>query len=144
MTNTAEFCRHKGGYAFIFAMASGETVREASKKAGISERTGYDRASNPDWQKAIDGFGEEMFTKAAAEISTYLTDSSRKLHELLSSDSDQVALGAARALLDFGLRYRPGGESSTQHVNMAPVKAELDLSEDALAVVKALGIEEGE
>ena len=133
----------KGADKMILALAMGATLLGAAEQADISERTVRGRMQEKEWQAAVVARRDKLFAEAHGKIIGALTEAADKLRVLLDTDNEQVALGAARALLDFGLRYQPGGESST--VNVQPtVKAELDLSQDALAVVKSLGIVEAE
>lgn len=135
----------KGADKMILALALGATFTDAAEQADISERTVRGRMQASEWQRAVVTRRDELFAEAHGKIIGALTEAAEKLQALLGADNEQVALGAARALLDFGLRYQPGGETSTQQVNVRPtVKAELDLSEDALDVIRSLGIIEAE
>jgi hypothetical protein len=47
-----------------------------------------------------------MVEKAMGRTARAMTDAARVLHKLLRTGSDQVKLGAARALLEHGIKLR--------------------------------------
>ena len=63
----ADILRQKGASAFILAMASGETVRDASVRASINERTGYARTDDPKYQAAIAAKRNEIMSAATGK-----------------------------------------------------------------------------
>ena len=142
--------RKKGADAFILAMASGKTVRDAAASADIAERTAHRRLRDPkeqcdQWQAAIAAKRAELVDEAAGKITAHLTAAADALKELMANgESHNVRLGAARALLDFGLRYQPGGEEVSHHHAGPSMKAELELSGDALEVLRSLNISDAD
>ena len=96
--------RRKGADAFVLAMATGSTVVAAASKAGIAERTAFQRMADEDWQDAIAKRQAEIVEQAKQEIASHLAAATKTLADLLSHESGTVQLGAARALLDFGIR----------------------------------------
>lgn len=142
--------RKKGADAFILAMASGKSVKDAAASAEINESTAHRRLRSPkenahEWQAAIAAKRSELVHEAAGRITARLTAAADALHDLMQNgESHNVRLGAARALLDFGLRYQPGGEEVSHHHTGPPMRAELDLSGDALDVLRSLNISEKE
>ena len=142
--------RKKGADAFILAMASGQTVRDAAASASIAERTAHRRLRDPkeqsdQWQAAIAAKRAELVDAAAGKITAHLSAAAAALTEIMKNgESDNVRLGAARALLDFGLRYQPGGEDVSHHHAGPPMKAELELSGEALEVLRSLNISDAD
>ena len=140
----------KGADAFILAMASGKTVRDAAAAADIAERTAHRRLHDPkeqapEWLAAIAAKRSEIVDEAAGRITAHLTAAANVLNEIMQNgESDNVRLGAARALLDFGLRYQPGGEEVSHSHTGPPMRAELELSGDALEVLRSLHISDAD
>ena len=131
-------------------MASGKTVRDAAASADIAERTAHRRLRDPkeqcdQWQAAIAAKRAEIVNEAAGRLTAHLTAAADALKELMvNGESHNVRLGAARALLDFGLRYQPGGEEVSHHHAGPPMKAELELSGDALEVLRSLNVSDAD
>lgn len=105
--NDRVFGRCKGVDAFIFAMATGKTARAAAEAAGISEPTAYRRLADPDWQNAIDKRRVAIVDMASQAAAGHLEAAVQTLADLLDHESGSVQLGAAKAILDFGLRSGP-------------------------------------
>ena len=118
--------------------------------ADIAERTAHRRLRDPkeqcdQWQAAIAAKRSEIVNEAAGRLTAHLTAAADALKELMANgESHNVRLGAARALLDFGLRYQPGGEEVSHHHAGPPMKAELELSGDALEVLRSLNVSDAD
>ena len=91
----------KGDALLIPALASGETVQGAAKIAGIGERTATRRLTDPAFRAEVQRIQHEMVDKVAGLLSDGANEAAKKLKELLSAQSENVQLGAARALVDF-------------------------------------------
>ncbi|MEW6209106.1 MAG: hypothetical protein AB1631_12115 [Acidobacteriota bacterium] len=96
----------RGDAAIIPALASGKTLDEAAAASGIGKRTICRRQNDPAFQREVQRVQVEIVDKAAALLSDGAADAAKKLKELLSAQSENVQLGAARALMDFNLRLR--------------------------------------
>ena len=57
-----------------------------------------------EWQSAIAKRQTEIVERAKQEIASHLSAATQTLANLLKHESGTVQLGAARALLDFGIR----------------------------------------
>jgi len=98
--------RLKGEDPFVIAMAMNKTVREAAEEAGLHWKSGYRLMRHPRVKARI----EEMRRHASAAAATALSESGTaavgRLLELLGSEVESVALQAAKAILDYGIRLR--------------------------------------
>jgi AcrR family transcriptional regulator len=102
--------RSNADAALLAALASGATVRDAAKSAGVAERTVYRRLDDPEFRRRVDSTRAEMVSQAVARLSAAATEAVDTLRDLLSSDMDFARLGAARAILEIGIRLREHGE----------------------------------
>jgi hypothetical protein len=96
----------RGDTLLIPALASGMTLDEAAAVSGISKRTICRRQNDLAFQHEVQRVQAGLVDKAAALLSDGAAEAARKLKELLSAQSENVQLGAARALIDFNLRLR--------------------------------------
>lgn len=118
----AENGRRKGEAAFLLALAGGQTVREAAKTAGIGERTATRRLADPQFRRQVVAARAEMTQRALGRLAEASTEAVDALRGLLTSPSDTVKLGAARAILELGSRLR---ESLDLEARMAALEEQL-------------------
>jgi hypothetical protein len=98
-------------HALLVALACGATVEQAAAKCGISERTVYRRMEKPEFRRQIQAFKAEMVQRAAAALTAAAMESVRTLLELQKpSNAGAVRLGAARAILEMGVKLREMAE----------------------------------
>jgi hypothetical protein len=116
----------KGEDTFILGVASGRTLTEAAKQAGISHITAQRRMADPSVRRRISELRSEMLQSAMGRISGTLTEAVDTLRKLLKAKTDTVKLGAARALLEYGLRFR---ETLDLEERLAQVEAQLTAGE---------------
>ena len=113
----------------LSSLAAGLTAAEVARAAGVSERTVRRRLSDPEFAAKIEAARNEALHRAAAKVSAGAVSAADTLVVLLRpNERSMVRLGAARAVLDFGIRLR----------------AELELSDRLKAVEQHLGILETE
>lgn len=99
--------RSNADSALIAALASGATVRDAAITARVGETTVYRRLREPEFRKQIGDARAELVAQAVARLAAASTDAVTTLTELLGSNAPPaVRLGAARSILELGLKLR--------------------------------------
>src|SRR5262245_10582637 len=98
-------CR-KGEDAFLLAVASGKSVREAAALADISERTGTRRMADPHFRGLVSDLRSRMVQQALGRLAEASTEAADTLRALLRAEGETVRLGAARSILEIGQRLR--------------------------------------
>ena len=87
-------------------LAAGKTLRDAALAAGIAERTATRRWADPAFRRLVSRHRGEMVGRAVGELADGMTDAAKTLRELLDCESLAVRLGAARSLLEIGVKVR--------------------------------------
>jgi hypothetical protein len=100
----------RGTDAFLLASASGKSVIDAAGEAGISLRTAQRRRAEPSFRQELATLRGEMIERALGRLSDSMSAAADKLRQLLSANSEQVQLGAARSLLELGTKLRDSVE----------------------------------
>jgi hypothetical protein len=98
--------RRKGDDALLLALASGKTLREAARAAGIGERTATRRLADPEFRRRITELRTEMVSRALGTMADGMSEAAQTLRSLLKAQSESVRLGACRALLELGVNLR--------------------------------------
>jgi hypothetical protein len=106
----AEKGRRKGDDALLTALASGQTVRDAARSAGIGERTAFRRVADPDFRRRVAELRAEMIGRALGQLADGMTEAAGTLRKLLAADGESVRLGAARSILELGNKLREAVE----------------------------------
>jgi hypothetical protein len=106
----AEIGRRKGDDALLLALATGETVRDAARSAGIGERTATRRVADPDFRRRITEIRAAMIGRALGRLADGMVEAADMLRRLLDAQSENVRLGAARTLLELGVKLRENVE----------------------------------
>jgi hypothetical protein len=99
------------------AVASGQTLRDASKLAGVGERTAARRWAEPAFQRRVVALRAAMVERALGRLSDAMSEAAEQLRELLGARSEAVRLGAARSLLELGVKARQGGGHENTSTN---------------------------
>jgi hypothetical protein len=94
----------KGEAAFIVAIASGRTIRDAAKLSGLSERTAARRIRDPDVAENVRRCQAILLDQVIGQLVEGQVEAARCLRELLKSERESVRLHAAKSLLDIGMR----------------------------------------
>jgi hypothetical protein len=102
--------RRKGDAALVAALASGRTVRDAAKAAGVSEATAHRRLREPAFRQAVSEARGRMVENAVGQLADASTAAVATLRALLEAEADTVKLGAARAILEMGTKLRESVE----------------------------------
>jgi hypothetical protein len=100
----------KNADALALALAAGDSVPEAAVKAGMGERTAYRRLADPAFRQRIQALRGEMIGQALGRMANGMTEAADVLRALLKADAETVRLGAARSLLDLGVKLRESVE----------------------------------
>ena len=101
----------KGEAKFIAALAAGQTVRDAAKDAGLSERTAYRRLENVEFRRRVKEVQAEMIARAARMLAAAATDAVVVLRELSgSAQRETVKLAASRTILELVHKLRESAE----------------------------------
>jgi hypothetical protein len=102
--------RKNADEALALALASGLTVEAAAARAGVSARTAYRRRADPAFQQHAAELRAEMVQRAVGQLADGMADAAARLRELLRAEGESVCLGAARALLELGVKLRESTE----------------------------------
>jgi hypothetical protein len=102
--------RKNADEALALALAAGQTLRAAAEVAGISERTATRRRANPAFRQREAELRAGMVQRALGKLADGMAEAADRLRELLRADSESVCLGAARALLELGVKLRESVE----------------------------------
>ena len=103
--------RKKNDDALVLALACGATVEAAARQCDLSERTVYTRLKDPDFQKRVRQVRTDMVRRAAGLLSAASGEAVRTLLELRKESAPPAArLGAAKAVLELGIKVRELGE----------------------------------
>ena len=90
----------------VAALACGATVEAAAKTANVSETTVYRRLRESEFRQRVAEARDEMVSRAVARLSATSTLAADTLRELLKARSETVRLGAARTVLELGMKLR--------------------------------------
>lgn len=103
--------RPNGDEAILLALACGATYANAAQQAGVHERTVRRRMANPAFVARLRHLRGEMLERAGGAL---VAAAMKSVQTLLSlQDMNQppaVRLGAARAVLEIGLKIREVAE----------------------------------
>jgi len=93
--------------ALIAALAGGYTVAAAAAQAKVSERTAYRRLAVPAFCTQIAAARAELVSQAVGRLAVASPPAVGTLIELLGrTNPPAIRLGAARAVLELGQRWR--------------------------------------
>lgn len=103
--------RRNADEALALALACGATVEQAAQKAGVSARTAHRRLVDPAFTRRVHSARGDMAQRAGGLLTGAAMESIKTLLELRRPPAPPaVRLGAARAVLEFGLRVREAAE----------------------------------
>ena len=99
--------RKNADQALMLALACGATVESAARKSGVSDSTVYRRLRDPGFQRELAKLQSEMVQRATAMLTASTLEAAKTLLALQDpSMPPAVRLGAARAVVDFGVKMR--------------------------------------
>lgn len=103
--------RKNADEALIAALACGATVESAAAKATISRKTAHRRLKDPEFKKRLADFKAEMVRRSADMLTAASLESIKTLLDLQNATSPAVVrLGAAKAVLEIGVKLRESAE----------------------------------
>jgi hypothetical protein len=102
--------RRNADDALLVALAAGQTVEEAARQAGLSERTAFRRLAVPGFRLRVSEARAGMVEKALGRMADSMSAAADTLRQLLTANGDNVKLGAARALLELTVKLRESVE----------------------------------
>ena len=115
----------------ILALACGATVESAARQCRVSDRTVYRRLKDPQFRARIQEARGEMVKRASGMLTAAAGESVRTLLALQKdSVTPSVRLGAARAILELGIKIREMVELETR---IAALEQQAGLTEGAAA-----------
>ena len=99
--------RRNADESLLMALACGATVDNAARQAGISKRTAYRRLADPAFGRRLQQMRGDMVSRTAGTLTAAAGEAVRTLLELMKNPtSSAVRLGAARAVLEIGMKLR--------------------------------------
>ncbi len=106
--------RRRADERLILDLAAGLEIREAAARAGVAESTVYRRLRLPEFRSQVTAARSAIVERATGRLVDASTRAVDKLVGLLNAESATVALGAAKAILELGVRYRETNELETR------------------------------
>jgi hypothetical protein len=102
--------RRNADEALALALATGQTLRDAAEAAGIAERTASRRWADPAFRQRVSELRADMVQRSLGRMADGMADAADVLRQLLAAESESVRLGAARSLLELGVKLRESAE----------------------------------
>src|SRR5262245_58634963 len=102
--------RRNADEALALAVATGQTLRDAAQTAGVGERTAARRWSDPAFRCRVAELRADLVRRSLGRLADAMTEAADVLRCLLQAQSESVRLGAARSLLELGVKLREGVE----------------------------------
>jgi hypothetical protein len=117
--------RKKAEDTLLLALACGATVEGAARQCRLSERTVYRRLADPAFGRRLQELRADMVQRTAGALTATATEAVRTLLELQKATVPAaVRLGAARAVLELGMKFRETAELTER---IAALEKQLDL-----------------
>ncbi|MBI4491729.1 MAG: hypothetical protein HY690_02935 [Chloroflexi bacterium] len=98
--------RHSADSALVVALSGGQTLQSAAKQAGVSERTVRRRLADPAFRSQLAAAQAATLASAVAALGAASGEAVTALRGLLASGPPATRLGAAKAILELGVRLR--------------------------------------
>ena len=97
----------------LLALACGASVEAAASQAGLSPRTVYRRLATPGFRSQLSGLRADLVQRATGMLSAATLEAVKTLISLQEATTPAaVRLGAARTIIELGLKMREEGELS--------------------------------
>jgi len=94
----------------LASLASGSTVLEAARAAGISEATAYRKLREPAFCQALGAARADLIKRATGRLAAACSSAVATLVRLLQADAESVQLGAARSIMELAVKMRESEE----------------------------------
>lgn len=122
--------RRKADDRLLMALACGATVESAARQAGIGETTVYRRMRDPAFKTRLREVQADILQRTAGALTAAATESVRTLLELQKPGTPPATrLGAARAVLEIGLKVREIVELEARVVELEQLVNEFEQSQ---------------
>ena len=102
--------RRNADEALALAVATGQCLRDAAQAIGVSERTAARRWADTGFRQRVSELRAEMVQRSLGRMADGMAEAADVLRKLLTANSESIRLGAARCLLDLGVRLREAVE----------------------------------
>jgi HEAT repeat protein len=102
--------RRNADEALALALASGQTLRAAAAAVGVGERTATRRWADAAFRRHVSELRGDMVGRALGRMADGMSEAADVLRQLLAAESETVRLGAARSLLELGVKLRESVE----------------------------------
>jgi hypothetical protein len=101
----------KADTMLLLALACGATAEQAARQTGLTSRTVYRRLQEESFRRQIQEIRAEMVQRTAATLTAAGSESVKTLLALQQATVPAaVRLGAARAVLEMGLKLREAAD----------------------------------
>lgn len=80
--------------------AQGVVMREIAEAVGVNRKTLYRWRDNPAYPALVAALLDDAHRSARARLRMGVTDAATRIHALISSEDERIALSAAQTLLD--------------------------------------------
>jgi hypothetical protein len=105
--------RHSADESLALALSTGQTIIDAARAAGVSERTARRRIADPDFRRRVADLRGEVIAQAASRLAAAMTHAADRLVQLVDSPDPRAALAAAKAVVGLGLLAREKVDNET-------------------------------
>lgn len=113
--------------ALVLALASGKSVAAAARQCGVCERTVYRRLADPAFRKQLTAVRADLVTRTAGKLTAAGLTAVQTLLDLQKADMPPaVRLGAAKAVLEAGVRLREGEQLEARVTELEAKLAEAE------------------
>ena len=107
--------RKRGEEPLVLALACGASVEAAARQCKVSDRTVYRRLQDPGFRAQVQAARGEMVTRSAGLLTAAAGEAVRTLLSLQKDATPPaVRLGAARAVLELGIKVRELADLETR------------------------------
>jgi hypothetical protein len=98
-------------HKILMALACGATAESAARQVGVSESTVFRRLTDAEFVRRLRALRTDMVQRTAGALTAAGSEAVRALLELLrGARAEAVRLGAARSVLEIGMKAREFAE----------------------------------
>ena len=112
--------------ALALALAEGQTIEGAARKAGVGRTTAHRRLHQPEFRQRVNEIRGEMLNRMVSSISNIGAGAVAILAQLTQATSDSIKLAAARTILEYSIR---GNELVSVQERLAAIEIRLKKQE---------------
>ncbi|MCP9796142.1 RNA polymerase subunit sigma-70 [Cyanobium sp. Lug-B] len=119
----------------VMMTAQGMQMRQIAQELSIGYTTLLSWGRNPDYVRAVDEALQQLESEATKELQQGYGDAVRKARELLSSQSESIALGAAKLIINTMNHVVERRESAARWAEMSE---QMEVLEKRLALIEVM------